>query len=58
MPVYVHWLILTLGEDRFQSHLLLAGFLAGMFINTTYGGYSVSKCVYSQLSGQSEHQTN
>lgn len=56
--MYVHWLILKLGEDKFQSHLLLVGFLAGMFINTTYGGYSVSKCVYSQLSGQSEHQTN
>lgn len=58
MPVYVHWLILKLGEDKFQSNLLLAEFLAGTFINTTYGGYSISKRVYSQLSGQSEHQTN
>lgn len=35
MLVYVHWLILKLYEDKFQSQLVVAEFLTGIFINTT-----------------------
>lgn len=45
MLVYVHWLILKLYEDKFQSQLVVAEFLTGIFINTTCYGNSILKCI-------------
>ena len=45
--MYVHCLILKLYEDKFQSQLVVAEFLTGIFINTLCYGYSILKCVYS-----------
>lgn len=54
--MYLHQVVLKLSEDKLQSHLLLAGFLARMFITTTYERYSILKCIASSLSKVSIRQ--